>query len=250
MALPDSQDLLSRIRSGDPRAIGRLLTRIVHGDPQALALVETLAARAPPRRRVGFTGPPGVGKSSLLGIVVREVRRRGQTAALLLADPVSPRTGGAFLGDRVRLADLARDAGVFIRSLAHRSGPGRPTAGSDACARVLEAAGFDWIFFETVGVGQSETDVLESVDARVLVLSPDSGDWHQMLNAGYLETAELGVVNKSDRPGASTWARELESLLPAAGGKEQRPRVVLTSARTGSGASELLARVEERLVAG
>ena len=238
---------MSRIRSGDPAAKGRLLTRIVRGDPAALALVDTLVEKGAPRRRAGFTGPPGVGKSSLLSAVAREVCRRGQTAALLLADPVSPRTGGAFLGDRVRFAELAHDDRIFIRSLAHRAGPGQPTDGGDACALVLEAAGYDWVFFETVGVGQTETAVLGPVDARVLVLSPDSGDWHQMLKAGYLETAEFVVVNKSDRPGASSWARELEGILAAPEEGEHPPRVVLTSARTGSGVAELVDLLDETI---
>ena len=163
------------------------------------------------------------------------------------SDPVSPKTGGAFLGDRVRFGNLAEDDGVFIRSLAHRAGPGRPTLGGVDAARVLEAAGYAWILFETVGIGQSETAVFENVDLRVLVLSPEVGDWQQMLKAGYLETAEVIVVNQSDRPSAADWAQELTRNLAVPLPAVATPRVVTTSARSGAGVSELVDLLRQML---
>ena len=199
----------------------------------------------PPALRVGFTGPPGAGKSSLLREIIRRLRSGGDPAALVACDPVSPVTGGSFLGDRCRLASLSDDPGVFIRSVAHRSPPGELPPEALRAADVLEAAGFPWIFIETVGAGQAEVDGLRGADLRVLVHPPDAGDGMQMLKAGAIETADLHAVNKCDRPGASVFASELRNALAPAGGAPGAP-VFEVSALTGQGVDALVAEIRRR----
>lgn len=232
--LPDPD----RIRRRDTLAVGQALTLIADADPDMLRMAAQMTEGRRSGSRVGFTGPPGVGKSSLLRELIRQLRAREETVALLAADPVSPRSGGAFLGDRLRFADLTEDEGVFIRSWGHRAPAGDPTPGVVEAASVLEAAGCEWIFFETVGTGQTETEVLRHMDQKVLVLSPDFGDQYQMLKAGSLEAADLYVVNKSDRPGSESWAEELRGSLAR---DDFVPTVVLTNALTGKGIAELTA---------
>ena len=231
---PDLED----IRRGGAAAVGRALTLVARGDAAMLKLARGLSRGAGASRRVGVTGAPGVGKSSLLREVARCLRERCESVALVASDPVSPATGGAFLGDRLRFGQLMSDPQVFIRSLGHRGRSGEPTPGTEAAANLLEVAGYRWIFFETVGTGQTETGVLVGADVRVLVLSPDSGDGYQMLKAGMLETADVYVVNKADRPAATSWARELEESLTDVNGAQ--PIVVCTNALTGAGVSTLV----------
>ncbi len=229
--------------SASAATLAQAITRVLGSPADADALPNEATGL-----RVGLMGPPGVGKSSLLRELARELRRRDERVAVLASDPVSPKTGGAYLGDRVRFAELAEDPDVFVRSIGHRDGPGRPTRGVDAAARVLHAAGYGWVFFETVGIGQTETAVLGDVDVRVLVLSADSGDGQQMLKAGYLETADVYVVSKSDRPTAAVWARELSEIVgdPAEGA----PAVFCASGRTGAGVPELIDHLRDRVAGG
>jgi LAO/AO transport system kinase len=210
-------------------------------------------------------GPAGVGKSSLLRELIRRLRRRGERVALLACDPASAVTGGAVLADRCRLGELMEDAGVFCRSLAHRGAAGEPAPGLETALEVLEAAGFPWIFVETVGTGQMEARAAGPVETQVLVLSPQCGDDFQMLKAGALEVADLVVVNKGDQPGGRAWAALLAETLGvekdaggadgegSGGGKEaggeprrsRAPRVLGVSAATGEGVEALLSALVE-----
>lgn len=228
------------MRRRDPSAVGRAITAAQRGGK---------AYRRPvgkPRAlRVGFTGPPGAGKSSLLREVMKRLRSQGDAAALVACDPVSPVTGGSFLGDRCRFAGLSEDPGLFIRSVAHRSPPGELPPEALKAADVLEAAGFPWIFIETVGSGQAEVDGLRGTDLRVLVHPPDAGDGMQMLKAGAIETADLHAVNKCDRPGAAVLARELRIALGTVAGEAGAP-VFEVSALTGQGVDALVAELRMR----
>jgi LAO/AO transport system kinase len=194
--------------------------------------------------RIGVTGPPGVGKSTLIGGLVRLYRERGERVAVVACDPASPVTGGAFLGDRMRMAGAGEaDPGVFIRSVASR-GPGAELPPEAlAAAEVLESAGFPRVILETPGAGQCDVGLGRMVDTALVVLSPDSGDEYQVLKAGLIETADVLVVNRADRPGAEWLVRALEDEVAArAGGR--RPRVVATVATRGDGLPVLLEAIE------
>ena len=212
--------------------------------------------RAP---RVGITGPPGAGKSTLTRALVEAWRADGKTVAVLAVDPSSPRTGGALLGDRIRMERIALDHGVYIRSMATRGAAGGIAAATAAACDVLDAAGFDRIVVETVGVGQAEIAVVEQVDTTVLVLVPESGDDIQTLKAGVLEVADVLVVNKADRPRADAMVRDLEASLAIREGRVTdaardegvegtwRPPVLATVAVQNTGVAEVLAAIELHL---
>jgi len=230
------------ILAADPVSLGRAIT-LCQQDPDA---AEALLGRLPPDTgesfRITVTGPGGVGKSSLLREVVRRLRARGDKVAVVLADPSSVVTAGAVLGDRCRFAGLLEDSNVFLRSLAHRGASGEPAPGALLAAEFLGAAGFRWIFQESVGTGQMDVGVFCGSAFKVLVLSSEVGDDVQMLKAGLLEVADLVVVNKCDQVGAPAWARRLEqSLASAAGiGARQPIPVLAVSATTGEGVDELV----------
>jgi LAO/AO transport system kinase len=234
-----------------------LLARLLAGDRPALARAITLAAAAPPgfapagalvgsrkAHRVGITGPPGVGKSTLIGGLIKLWRERGLRVAVVACDPASPHTGGAFLGDRMRMAPPAADGGVFIRSLASRGPAAELPPAAVAAADLLDAAGFERVVFETVGAGQNDVGLKRFADTVVVVLSPECGDEYQLLKAGLIETADILVVNRADRPGAEGWTRALREEV------ESRPRgpvaVVPTSAVSGEGLPALLQAIEAR----
>jgi LAO/AO transport system kinase len=245
MALERHLPGIEEILSGGAAAIGRAITLLERGAPGSMELLDTLRAKIGQAFRVGFTGPPGAGKSSLLREVIRRLRSSGERAALVASDPVSPITGGALLGDRCRLSALSQDPGVFVRSVAHRPGADGPGTGlSKAALRaadVLDASGFPWIFLETVGTGQADTEALRCVDWKVLVHSPESGDHIQMLKAGLAETVDIHVVTKLDRPGALAWAQELAETLSAGAEKaSRRAEVFPLSSTTGEGVDELV----------
>ena len=207
---------------------------------------------------VGITGPPGSGKSTLVAALIGEVRAARRTVAVIAVDPSSPITGGALLGDRVRMQAYAGDDGVFIRSMASRGHAGGLAATSTAAAAVLDAAGFDLILIETVGTGQSEVEVAAAADTTVVLEAPEMGDEVQAIKAGLLEVADLVVVNKGDKPGAQRTAAQLRAMLVATaprGGSPDRPRpkrpdVLITTAATGEGVPELLAALDRHRAAG
>lgn len=238
---PGAETLLERACGGDQRALGRLITLLERGGADAEA-VEALTAGAPPAWIIGLTGAPGAGKSTLAGRVATLACDAGQRVAVLMVDPSSPLSGGAILGDRLRIDDGLAERGVFVRSLATRGQGGGLSSTVPAALRLLERAGFDLVVVETAGVGQVEVAVARSADTTVVVVTPGWGDAIQANKAGLLELADLLVVNKGDRPGADDARRDLELMLdlgPSGGGAEWRPPVVVTAAADGRGVDDL-----------
>jgi len=238
--------LADRVIGRDPRAIARAITLVENEDPRAAALVARVYPRTGRAYLVGVTGPPGAGKSTLVDRLTSEFRRRGATVGVLAIDPTSPFTGGAILGDRVRMSGHAEDAGVFIRSLAtrgHLGGLARTTA---EAAIVLDAAGFDVVIIETVGVGQGEIDIVRTADVSIVTVVPGAGDEVQTLKAGIMEIADVFVVNKADHDGADRAAAAIESMLGLAPWPEGawRPPVLRTTATTGAGVAELVQTID------
>jgi LAO/AO transport system kinase len=230
-----------------PRAVARALTIVERGGDERRQLMDALFAKTGRARIVGFTGPPGAGKSTLVDRVARHLRERGQTVGILAVDPTSPFTGGAILGDRIRMQGLFTDPGVFIRSMATRGAMGGLSKASRDAMDVLDAAGFDWVLVETVGVGQDEVDVVRSVDTVCVVTLPGLGDDIQAIKAGIMEIADVFVINKSDRDGSEKTQRDLQGMLALddemkAG--DWLPPIVKTVASLGKGVEELLQAVE------
>jgi LAO/AO transport system kinase len=234
-------EIMSRLRSGNVRALARALSFVEDGSGAAAALLVACREFVGAGLRVGVTGPPGAGKSTLVDQMVRWLRQQGQSVGVVAVDPSSPFTGGALLGDRIRMQGFAGDEGVFIRSMASRGAMGGVTrAATDVCA-VMEAAGRQTILIETVGVGQDEVDVIGFADVTVLVLVPGMGDEVQSLKAGVMEVADVFVVNKSDRGGAELVEQEIvamQGLAARQGG--WIPPVVQTVATTGEGVPKLM----------
>lgn len=209
--------LVADFKKGSVRALSRLISQV---ENQELSATESLAALYPPAkaaRVLGITGPPGAGKSSLLARFVANARAVNERVAVIAVDPVSPFTGGALLGDRIRLSDHFTDEGVFIRSLSTRGKLGGLTAATRQVVHLAEAFGFDWVLVETVGVGQSEVDVRSIVDLTIVTLVPEAGDSVQAIKAGLMEIADLFIVNKSDREGADRLTQDLRAALEIAG---------------------------------
>jgi LAO/AO transport system kinase len=247
--------------AGDRRALARLLTAVENRTPVAEAAMRTLYPKAGRAHIVGITGPPGAGKSTLVAALIGELRRAGRPVAVIAVDPSSPITGGALLGDRVRMQAYAEDPDVFIRSMAARGHAGGLASTSSAAAAVLDAVGFDLVLVETVGTGQSEVEVAAAADTTVVLEAPEMGDEVQAIKAGLLEVADIVVVNKADRPGAQRTASQLRAMLvaapSAAGGssgaarpRPKRPEVLLATATTGDGVPELLVALDARRAAG
>jgi LAO/AO transport system kinase len=232
--------LTERVRRGETGAIARALSLVERGGPEAIEFARTVAEGAPPAAITGVTGPPGVGKSTLVGAIVRRVRDRDERVAVLSVDPSSPFTSGALLGDRIRLVEHFEDDGVFIRSLATRGVTGGLSAAVWPACRILAGAGFPEILVETVGVGQTEIEIIDHADTVVLVLMPGSGDSVQAIKAGVMEIPDVIAVNKADDPRAAEMARELRRLLPRARDDGWRTPVVCTVASDGTGVAELL----------
>ena len=239
---PDSPAaLLDLARAGERSALARLLSLVERGGPPAREIGRSAFQAALDGWTVGITGAPGAGKSTLTGALVGVVRADGPDVAVLAVDPSSPFTGGAILGDRVRMADHALDPGVFIRSMATRGHLGGLALAAPEAVRVLQAVGFPWVVVETVGVGQVEVDIAGSADTTVVVVNPGWGDAVQANKAGLLEIADVFVVNKADRPGADDTRRDLEAMLELAarGSGAWRPPIVLTDALSGRGVDRL-----------
>ncbi len=231
------------------RATARLLTLVESGGGPAAAVAALLSGRPRPAAIVGITGAPGAGKSTLTGELIRLLRERGRTVAVLAVDPSSPFSGGALLGDRVRMADHAVDPGVFIRSMASRGHLGGLAAATPAAADLLAALGFDTVLIETVGVGQSEVDVMRLADTVAVVLAPGMGDGVQAAKAGILEIADVLVVNKADHEGTASTVRDLRGMVALGRGGVAEPGswripVLSTVAVRGTGVVELLAELD------
>jgi LAO/AO transport system kinase len=236
--------LLAGVRAGDRRAIARALTLVENGDVAAFDLVRELFPETGRAAVVGLTGPPGAGKSSLAAALVGRVRAEGRTVGVLSVDPTSPFTRGAVLGDRIRLADHFLDPDVFIRSMATRGHLGGLAETTLQAALVLDAAGKDVLFVETVGIGQSEIEVSQVADTVVLVLMPGSGDSVQALKAGVMEIPDVIAINKREHPHARTMLQEVRTVLALAPPREWEPPILLTEALTGEGVEELWAAIE------
>lgn len=235
--------LLERARSGDRSALAKLLSGVERGGESARAIARLVHPLSGAALTVGVTGPPGAGKSTLTSALVRTIRAAGRRVAVLAVDPSSPFTGGAILGDRIRMGDHALDDGVFIRSMASRGHLGGLALATPEAVRVLDAAGFDVVIVETVGVGQVEVEVAGETDTTVVVVNPGWGDAVQANKAGLLEVADVFCVNKADRPGGPEAHRDLEQMLDMTSGRPWRPPVIDTVATEGGGVDDLWAAI-------
>ncbi len=238
--------LADSITSGDPRGVARGISLVENDADQGPALVRELFGRSGRAFLVGITGAPGAGKSTLVDGLICRWRKAGHTVGVLAVDPTSPFSGGAMLGDRVRMQAHAQDAGVFIRSMATRGHLGGLARATTDAALVLDAAGKDFVAIETVGVGQDEVDIARTADVSVLVLVPGMGDEVQALKAGVMEIADVFVVNKADRDGADRVVAEVESLLGlhAYEAGDWRPTIVRTEATTGRGLDDVIDNID------
>ena len=237
--------LVEGVRQGDRRALARAITLIESSDPTAYELVRELYPETGQAYAIGVTGPPGVGKSSLISALVRHVRERDATVGVISVDPSSPFTRGALLGDRIRLADHFLDPEVFIRSMGTRGHLGGLAEATLQAALLLDAAGKDLLFLETVGAGQSEVEIISIADTVLLVLMPGSGDSIQALKAGIMEIPDVIAVNKRDHPAAKTMVNEVRSILALDTEAGWQPPIVLTEAVKGEGIDELWSKIEE-----
>ena len=239
------QDLAAGVRSGDRRALARAITLVENGDPVAYELVRELYSETGSAFFLGVTGPPGVGKSSLINAIVRHVRERGTTVGVISVDPSSPFTQGALLGDRIRLSEHFLDEDVFIRSMGTRGHLGGLAEATLQAALLLDAAGKELVLLETVGAGQSEVEVIGIADTVLLVLMPGSGDSVQALKAGIMEIPDVIAINKMDHPAAKTMLNEVRSILALDREREWRPPIVLTEALRGENVPVLWEKLEE-----
>jgi LAO/AO transport system kinase len=239
------RSLAERLLEGDKRALARAITLIENDDPEGWDLVREVYPHTGKARMIGLTGPPGVGKSTLIGSLTAEMRKADRDVAVLSIDPSSPFTRGALLGDRIRLSDHFLDSGVFIRSMASRGALGGLSEATLQAALLMDASGKDDVFIETVGVGQAEIDIVDHGDTVVLVLMPGSGDSIQALKAGVMEIPDVIVVNKADHPMTDTMIREIRGVLSLGPSKSWRVPILRTEAVKGEGVAELAEKIAE-----
>lgn len=237
-------DLANRILAGERRAIAHALTEVERQSAASASLLKSLQAHLGRAATVGFTGPPGAGKSTLVDACVRALRETGRSVGVIAVDPSSPLSGGAILGDRIRMTSALNDDGVFVRSLAARGHLGGLTPAAVRMIDIMDAAGFDIILLETVGTGQSEIDIAEVTDVRIVVSAPGLGDGIQAMKAGLLEIADVLVVNKSDREGAERTHQQLSAALTHRLDGTASTPVLKTTATTGEGVRELLSAID------
>jgi len=243
----DVPTLVARAREGDPRSVARLISLVENGDEKLPEVAAALAPYAGRSQVVGLTGSPGVGKSTTTNELVRSLRAAGRRVGVLAVDPSSPFTGGAILGDRIRMQDHTTDPGVYIRSMSSRGQLGGLAAATPQAVRVLEGAGCDVVLVETVGVGQAEVEIASLADTTLVLLAPGMGDAIQAVKAGILEIADVFVVNKADRPGADATYRDIQGMLSLGerGPGDWRPQVVRAVAVKGEGIDEVVAAIEK-----
>jgi LAO/AO transport system kinase len=244
-----ADDMARALLAGERPALARTISWAENGDGRFAAVLARLYPRVGRAWRVGVTGPPGAGKSSLVNALIERLRERGGTVGVLAIDPTSPYSGGALLGDRIRMEERTTDPGVYIRSMATRASHGGLARAAVDALDAMDAFGFDWLLAETVGVGQTEYEIAGAADTVLVVLCPGAGDGIQAMKAGLLEVADVLVVNKSDLPGAEQLATDLEDALQlrALSRSRARPRapaVVSVSAHTGAGLDQLLAAID------
>ena len=240
------EELVAGVLAGERRALARAITLVEDGAPEAEALVREVYPRTGRAAAIGVTGPPGVGKSTLVSALVGEVRSAGSSVGVVSVDPSSPFTHGALLGDRIRLSDHFLDPGVYIRSMGTRGHLGGLAEATLQALLLVDASGKDVVFLETVGTGQSEVEVIGIADVVLLVLMPGSGDSVQALKAGIMEIPDVIVVNKLDHPGAKTMLQEVRSIVALDPDRERRPAILLTDAVRGEGVPELWEALEAR----
>lgn len=234
------KDLIKRYLSGDPRALARLISIVENENDSIAQLLDKVYYRTGRAYRIGITGPPGAGKSTIVDQLTRLLRKDKKTVGIIAVDPTSPFTGGALLGDRIRMNDQSTDPGVFIRSMATRGSLGGLAQRTQEAADLLDGFGMDIVIFETVGVGQSELDIVEAADSTVVILVPESGDSIQAMKAGLMEIADIFVVNKSDRDGAERTILEIRQVLEFKKKPGQwEPPVIQTEANIGKGIDRL-----------
>jgi LAO/AO transport system kinase len=241
-----AEETIERALAGDARALARLVSLVENGAPGLRPVMKALAPLTGRARVIGLTGAPGVGKSTVTAALVGAYRERDLRVGVLAVDPTSPFTGGALLGDRVRMQDHATDPGVFIRSMASRGHLGGLSAATPQALRVLDAAGFGAVLVETVGVGQAEVEIASLADTTLVLVAPGTGDAIQAAKAGILEAGDIFVVNKSDHPGAQETVRDLRTMIAMAarGAGDWKPPIVTTTATAGEGIADLSATLD------
>ncbi|MEV4343394.1 methylmalonyl Co-A mutase-associated GTPase MeaB [Actinoplanes sp. NPDC049596] len=243
----DVPTLVAKAREGDPRSVARLISLVENGDPALPDVAAALAPYAGHAQVIGLTGSPGVGKSTTTNELVRVLRKAGRRVGVLAVDPSSPFTGGAILGDRVRMQEHTTDPGVYIRSMSSRGQLGGLSAATPQAVRVLEGAGCEVILVETVGVGQAEVEIASLADTTLVLLAPGMGDAIQAVKAGVLEVADVFVINKADRPGADATYRDIQGMLGLGerGPGDWRPLVVKATAVKAEGVEDVLAAIDK-----
>lgn len=242
------RELIRKALAGDHISIGRIITVVEGGGEEGIELLRELYPFTGRAYYLGITGAPGVGKSTLVDKLIYHLRRKGKKAGVIAIDPSSPFTGGAFLGDRLRMQRHATDPGVFIRSMGSRGALGGLSKATADVAKVLDACGFDYVIIETVGAGQNEVDIVKTADTVILVLVPGMGDEIQVIKAGIMEIGDIFVVNKSDKDGADRLAKELKVWLEFGYGEsEWIPPVIMTIAEDGTGVDKLVEEIDSHV---
>jgi len=240
------EQLVNEVLKGDRRSIARAITLVENNSPEAQEVISSLYPHTGKTYIIGVTGPTGSGKSTLIEKLAKELRRKGKTVGIVCVDPTSPFTGGAFLGDRVRMQELSVDEGVFIRSMATRGNPGGLARATKDAVRILDASGKDVVIVEAVGAGQSEVDIIKVAHTILVVLPPGLGDEIQAIKAGIMEIGDIFVANKADRENADKTVTDIEAMLDMTPEKDEwRPPVIKTVAITGEGITELLNKIDQ-----